>query len=177
MRRNKTWIRQKKKKNQAIGITFHQSALWFSRKYAVSGWMLLPLRHSLTLDISAPTLAAQSWTGVNKGKLLCISEHSGRIYEAMKITFSQEWGGLPMEGISNIYGNAQRSTLNAAVSSDQVYCGTWFKTHSLCNFDAREYLITCFHMAVCAWNKGFCGGIITRLFRADGAPCLRLQSN
>lgn len=42
---------------------------------------------------------------------------------------------------------------------------------------AREYLITCFHMAVCAWNKGFCGGIITRLFRADGAPCLRLQSN
>lgn len=149
MRRNKTWIRQKKKKNQAIGITFRQSALWFSRKYTVSGWMLLPLRHSLTLDISAPTLAAQSWTGVNKGKLLCISEHSGREYEATKITFSQEWGGLPMEGISNIYGNAQRSTLNAAVSSDQVYCGTWFKTHSLCNLCKRilDHLLS--HGCVC----------------------------
>lgn len=41
-----------------------------------------------------------------------------------------------------------KSSLSAAFPSDQVYSGISFKTSSLCNFDAREYLITCFHMAV-----------------------------
>lgn len=73
------------------GTTFLPSALSFSKKntynWSGSEW---EVDDCCLILVPAATPEALSCTGVNKDKLLCTSERSGREYEAVKITDGPE---------------------------------------------------------------------------------------
>lgn len=90
---------------------------WSSSEWKTSGWMLL----WMFLHKHWQHNHEREWTKAN----YCADQSTvGGNMRPWKSHIGQKWGGLPMECISNIYGNAQHSPLNAAVSSDQVYCET-----------------------------------------------------